>query len=123
MLRDRPIHLRPARALRRAGHAFYTGTQFPADYRNDLFVAFHGSWNRSIPAGYKVVRIRMNGKGEPQSIEDFLAGFVAPGETRKGKWMGRPVGVTVAPDGSLFISDDAGGAIYRVSWDERKEGK
>lgn len=99
------------------GIAFYTGAQFPAAYRNDLFVAFHGSWNRSVPTGYKVVRIRMNAKGEPQAMEDFLTGFVAPGETRKGRWMGRPVGVTVAPDGSLFVSDDAGGAIYRVSWE------
>ncbi len=99
------------------GIAFYTGTQFPQAYRNDLYVAFHGSWNRSVPTGYKVVRIRMNEKGEPQGMEDFLTGFVAPGETRKGRWMGRPVGVTVAPDGALLVSDDAAGAVYRVSWE------
>jgi glucose/arabinose dehydrogenase len=98
------------------GIAFYTGTQFPQEYRNDLFVAFHGSWNRSIPTGYKVVRIRLNARGEAQSVEDFLTGFVAANETRKGRWIGRPVGVTVAPDGALFVSDDDNGAIYRVSW-------
>jgi glucose/arabinose dehydrogenase len=99
------------------GIAFYTGTQFPQPYRNDLFVAYHGSWNRSVPTGYKVVRIRMNAKGEPQGMEDFLTGFVAPGETRKGKWIGRPVGIAVAPDGAMFVSDDSSGAIYRVTWE------
>lgn len=99
------------------GIGFYTGTQFPREYRNDLFVAFHGSWNRSTPTGYKVVRIRMNERGEPTAMEDFLTGFLPPGETRRGRWIGRPVGVLVAPDGSMLISDDAGGAIYRVSWE------
>lgn len=99
------------------GIAFYTGTQFPQPYRNDLYVAYHGSWNRSVPTGYKVVRIRMNAKGEPQGLEDFLTGFVAPGETRKGKWIGRPVGIAVAPDGAMFVSDDSSGAIYRVNWE------
>jgi glucose/arabinose dehydrogenase len=97
------------------GIAFYTGTQFPQQYRNDLFVAFHGSWNRSIPTGYKVVRIRMNTRGEATAVEDFVTGFISPGQTRRGKWSGRPAGVTVAPDGSLIVSDDTSGAIYRVS--------
>ena len=98
------------------GLVFYTGNQFPAEYHNDLFVSFHGSWNRSIPTGYKIVRIRMNTKGEPQGIEDFLTGFILPGEKRKGVWMGRPVGLAVGPDGSLYVSDDASGPIYRITW-------
>ncbi|HUS18886.1 MAG TPA: PQQ-dependent sugar dehydrogenase [Terriglobales bacterium] len=104
------------------GIAFYTGTAFPQPYRNDLFVAFHGSWNRSVPTGYKVVRVRMNARGEATAVEDFLAGFVSSGETRRGKWSGRPVGVTVAPDGSLFVSDDTSGAIYRVAFTGQSKG-
>ena len=98
------------------GLVFYTGDRFPKEYRNDLFVAFHGSWNRSVPTGYKVVRIRLDGKGQPLGIEDFLTGFLPPGETRKGAVMGRPVGLAVGPDGALYVADDAGGAIYRVAW-------
>ncbi|HUQ49816.1 MAG TPA: hypothetical protein VM056_03800, partial [Terriglobales bacterium] len=90
--------------------------QFPEQYRNDAFIAFHGSWNRSVPTGYKVVRLRINEKGEPLSIEDFLTGFIAPGETRKGNWIGRPAGVAVGPEGALYVSDDASGPIYRVTW-------
>lgn len=98
------------------GIGFYTGTQFPREYRNDLFVAFHGSWNRSVPTGYKVVRIRMNERGEPTAMEDFLTGFLPPGETRRGRWIGRPMGILVAPDGSMLVTDDAAGAVYRVSY-------
>jgi len=101
------------------GLAFYTGTAFPAEYRGNLFVAFHGSWNRSVPTGYKVVRIKLDAAGNPQGIEDFVSGWIRPGETQRGAWSGRPVGVMVAPDGSLYISDDSrqsNGAIYRVTW-------
>ncbi len=101
------------------GLAFYTGSAFPAEYRGDLFVAFHGSWNRSIPTGYKVVRIKLDAAGNPEGVEDFVSGWIRPGETRKGAWMGRPVDVIVAADGSLYISDDSReskGAIYRVTW-------
>ena len=102
------------------GLTFYTGTMFPTEYKNDLFVAFHGSWNRSVPTGYKVVRIRMDKQGNPIAQEDFLTGFVKPGETRKGVWIGRPVGVTVGPDGALYVSDDASGPIYRISYVGKK---
>jgi glucose/arabinose dehydrogenase len=84
-----------------------------------LFVAFHGSWNRSVPTGYKVVRVKLNAAGNPEGVEDFVTGWVRPGETRKGAWTGRPVDVTVAADGSLYISDDSReskGAIYRMTW-------
>jgi glucose/arabinose dehydrogenase len=98
------------------GLIFYTGQMFPAEFRGDLFVAFHGSWNRSVPTGYKVVRIRLDDHGDPLRVEDFVTGWLPPGETRKGKWMGRPVGFAIGPDGALYISDDGSGTIYRVTW-------
>jgi glucose/arabinose dehydrogenase len=101
------------------GLAFYNGTMFPPDYRGDLYAALHGSWNRSVPAGYKVVRIKLNDKGQPQgSPQDFITGWIRPGETRTGVWMGRPVGIVVGPEGALYVSDDASGVIYRVTWEK-----
>jgi glucose/arabinose dehydrogenase len=93
------------------GCAFYTGTAFPPEYRGDFFVAYHGSWNRSRPTGYKVVRVVVR-NGMPERIEPFLTGF------RKGDEppSGRPVDVLVAADGSLLVTDDAGGRIYRVRY-------
>jgi len=98
------------------GLAFVSGPMFPAEYQDDLLVAFHGSWNRSVPTGYKVVRVKMNSQGEPAGLEDFITGWLPLGETHRGKWMGRPVGLVFAPDGSLYISDDGSGSIYRVIW-------
>jgi glucose/arabinose dehydrogenase len=101
------------------GLLFYTGEMFPAEYRGSLFVTFHGSWNRSLPTGYKVVRIKFNDKGEPQGPpEDFISGWIRPGETKKGVWMGRPVGVVVGPEGAMYISDDSAGVVYRVTWEK-----
>jgi len=99
------------------GITFYTGAQFPERYRDGGFVALHGSWNRSTAAGYKVVFFPME-DGRPGSIEDFLTGFLASdgsGENSAIQQWGRPVGVTVAPDGSLLVSDDAGNRIWKVS--------
>jgi glucose/arabinose dehydrogenase len=99
------------------GMAFYTADMFPAEYRGSLFVALHGSWNRSVPTGYKVIRIKLDQKGQPQgSPEDFITGWIRPGETQKGVWMGRPVGIAVGPDGSMYVSDDSAGVIYRVTY-------
>jgi len=99
------------------GLAFYEGTQFPAAYQNNVFVAFHGSWNRSIPTGYKVVRVKLDDQGRPGGgAEDFITGWLAPGETRKGRWMGRPVGIVFGSDGSMYLSDDAQGYIYRITY-------
>ena len=99
------------------GLAFYEGSMFPPEYRNNLFVAFHGSWNRSVPTGYKVVRVKLDDKGQPQGgAQDFITGWLAPGETKKGRWVGRPVGIVFGSDGSMYLSDDAGGVIYRVTW-------
>jgi glucose/arabinose dehydrogenase len=98
------------------GLAFYEGSMFPPEYRNNIFVAFHGSWNRSVPTGYKVVRVKLDDKGQPVGgAEDFITGWLAPGETKKGRWMGRPVGITFGPDGSMYVSDDSGGVIYRIT--------
>ena len=93
------------------GMVFYDGDQFPAEYRGDLFLAFHGSWNRSEPTGYKVVRVRVE-NGQPVSYEDFAAGWLTGG----GAVLGRPVAVEVGPDGSLYVSDDGVGRIWRVRW-------
>lgn len=92
--------------------AFYTGTQFPAEYRNDAFVAMHGSWNREPPIGYEVVRIDFNEQGDPVRFEPFITGFLVEGPA----FFGRPCGVAVGKDGSLFIGDDANGVVYRVSY-------
>jgi glucose/arabinose dehydrogenase len=99
------------------GIAFYEGTQFPAEYQNNIFVAFHGSWNRSVPTGYKVVRVKLDDKGQPLgSAEDFLTGWLAPGEMKKGRWMGRPVGIVFGGDASMYLSDDSGGVIYKITY-------
>ncbi|MGC2210690.1 MAG: PQQ-dependent sugar dehydrogenase [Candidatus Korobacteraceae bacterium] len=91
---------------------FYQGTQFPKSYRGDIFAAEHGSWNRAERTGYEVIRIPMNGGTRAENgYEDFLTGFVTP----EGEVWGRPVGVTEAADGSLLVSDDASGVIWRVS--------
>jgi glucose/arabinose dehydrogenase len=101
------------------GLAFYNGTMFPPDYRGDLYVALHGSWNRSVPAGYKVVRIKLNDQGQPQGPpQDFITGWIRPAETRTGVWMGRPVGIVVGSEGAMYVSDDASGVIYRVTWEK-----
>lgn len=91
------------------GLTFYTGTQFPERYRGDMFVALHGSWNRTVPVGYKVITIPME-NGEPGEVRDFAVGWLRDDGSR---W-GRPVDVVTASDGSLLISDDGEGRIYRA---------
>jgi glucose/arabinose dehydrogenase len=91
------------------GLAFYTGSQFPPEYRGDLLVALHGSWNRSTPVGYKVIRVRL-ARPEPVA-EDFATGWLVG-----GRHWGRPVDLAVAPDGALFLSDDGLGAVYRITY-------
>lgn len=94
-----------------SGLLFYTGTQFPADYRGDLYVATHGSdARRELPVGYNVLRIPMQGDLPRGEVFDFVSGWLRP-DTRR--W-GGPVDLAQARDGSLLISDDRGGAIYRV---------
>lgn len=93
------------------GLAFYTGDKFPAKYQNGAFVGQHGSWNRSEFAGYKVVFVPFE-NGKPGQPEDFLTGFVKDGDGSKVH--GRPVGVTLLPDGSLLVMDDDSNIIWRV---------
>ena len=91
---------------------FYEGNDFPASYKGSAFVALHGSWNRAERTGYKIVRLLFDNAGKPTGeYEDFLTGFVI---SDKQVW-GRPVGVAVAKDGSLFVTEDSNGTIWRVS--------
>jgi len=93
--------------------AFYEADKFPAEYKGDLFASEHGSWNKATRAGYEVIRVPLHQTGHATGeYEDFLTGFV----TSDGKVWGRPVGVTVAPDGSLLVSDDGSNSIWRVSY-------
>ena len=91
---------------------FYTGSQFPASFIGDGFAAEHGSWNRARRAGYEVIRIPMKNGQATGEYEDFLTGFV----TADGKVWGRPVGVTVAKDGSLFVTDDGSKIVWHITY-------
>ncbi|QPJ64234.1 MAG: oxidoreductase [Candidatus Nitrohelix vancouverensis] len=93
------------------GLAFYQTGALPVKYDNSLFIAFHGSWNRSKPAGYKVVRLGLSAKGEIISEETWIDGWLL----EDGSPSGRPVDVEVSPKGELFLSDDFLGAVYRIS--------
>lgn len=95
------------------GMVFYTADQFPDEYVNDAFVAMRGSWNRSEPSGYTIVRIHFDDAGQPVAFEDFLTGFLIEEQLAN---FGRVAGLAVAPDGSLLIAEDTNGIIYRVSY-------
>jgi glucose/arabinose dehydrogenase len=94
------------------GMKFYTGKQFPAEYRNNIFLAEHGSWNRHQYQGARIVRIVVDPKGKQAKQEVFASGWI------KGKqdFHGRPADVIVAKDGSLLVADDWAGAIYQISY-------
>ena len=92
------------------GMRFYTGTMFPAPYRNQIFIAEHGSWNRTTPIGYRIVLVRLGGD-RAISHEVFAKGWL-----KNGRAWGRPVDVLVMPDGALLVSDDRAGVIYRISY-------
>jgi glucose/arabinose dehydrogenase len=94
------------------GLAFYEGKQFPAEYKGDIFAAEHGSWNRSIRAGYELIRVPLKDGHAEGGYEDFMTGFVVD---NAHVW-GRPVAVTVAPDGSLLVTDDGSGSIWRITY-------
>lgn len=97
------------------GMAFYTGDMFPNDYKGDLFVAFHGSWNRTIPTGYKVVRIKIQ-NNKPVGIEDFVSGWL-----RGTKASSTPVDVHIGSKGEMYISDDKNGYIFIVKYKNKCE--
>lgn len=91
---------------------FYSGKQFPAEYSGDIFASEHGSWNRLVRSGYEVLRVPLKDGKSSGVYEDFLTGFLTP----NGDVWGRPVGVATAPDGSLLVSDDGSGSLWRVSY-------
>ena len=93
------------------GMRFYTGTMFPAEYRGRIFIAEHGSWNRSTPIGYRVSTVRLEGE-RAIAYEPFATGWLGD----NGRVAGRPVDVLVMPDGALLVSDDHAGVIYRISY-------
>ena len=95
---------------------FYDGEMFPAATRGDIFAPQRGSWNRSVRSGYGVARIPVDSNGRAKgTYEDFLTGFVTP----DGDVWGRPVGITVASDGALLVSDEIGGCIWRLEATKR----
>ncbi len=93
------------------GLTFYTGSMFPAKYRNGLFVAYHGSWNRSVPTGYKVVWFPITNGSTPGAQQDFITGWL-----QGSRAWGRPVDVLVGRRGDLYITDDSAGYVYRVTY-------
>lgn len=95
------------------GITFYTGDQFPAEYRNDAFVAQHGSWNRTVPDGYRLMRIKFDADGNAVDQEVFAEGWLSDGSA-----IGRPVDIAQLPDGSLIVTDDFANVVYRISYGE-----
>ena len=93
------------------GLAFYQKGTLPERYNDSLFIAFHGSWNRSVPAGYKVVRVKLNKRGKIVLHKDFISGWLQQG----GNKTGRPVDLEQSPDGDLYLSDDFLGVVYRIT--------
>ncbi len=102
---DLPAHVAPL------GIAFVPEEGWPEEYAGDIFVALHGSWNRSVPVGYKVIRVKLNDRREVEGMEDFITGWL---QGRKS--LGRPVGVLAVDGGRMWISDDKGGVIYSVTY-------
>ncbi len=92
---------------------FYRGGMFPADFQGDAIATMRGSWNRSEPSGYKIVRIHFDDQGRPERFEDLVTGFLI---NNGRNHIGRPVGLAEMPDGSLLVSDDTNGVIYRLSY-------
>jgi glucose/arabinose dehydrogenase len=97
------------------GMRFYNGGTFPAAYRNTIFVARHGSWNKTNKLGGDIIAVKLNPNGSVKSWEPFVTGFL-----QDNNYIGRPVDVEVIKDGSLLVSDDYAGAIYRISYDGRR---
>jgi glucose/arabinose dehydrogenase len=93
------------------GMRFYTGSMFPAEYKNNILIAEHGSWNRSKKTGYNLSRVVLDDAGKVKKLEVFAEGWLQ-GDT----FWGRPADVQVMPDGALLLSDDVAGAIYRIAY-------
>jgi glucose/arabinose dehydrogenase len=95
------------------GVHFYTGTMFPSEYRNVMFVARKGSWNRTQKFGYDVVTVRTDADGRNAKVEPFMTGFL---DAKSDEFSGRPTYMLQLPDGSLLVSDEQLGAIYRITY-------
>jgi glucose/arabinose dehydrogenase len=91
---------------------FYESNQFPEEYRGEIFAAEHGSWNKAVRTGYEVIRVPLKDGHATGGYQDFMTGFV----TERGDVWGRPVGVAVAQDGSLLVSDDGTNSIWRINY-------
>lgn len=102
------VHIAPL------GMRFYTGAMFPSEYRGDIFIAMHGSWNRTVKQGYSVMRVKVDENGTAGEPQPFLTGFLQDDKADPPMW-GRPVDLLVMKDGSMLVSDDYNGIIYRVS--------
>jgi glucose/arabinose dehydrogenase len=102
---DIPAHSAPL------GLAFFPEEGWPKEFHNDLLVSYHGSWNRSVPTGYKIVRYRLDNEGRYQEVKDFMSGWLR----EDGIALGRPVDIMIRPEGAIFVSDDKAGVIYRIS--------
>ena len=96
------------------GMRFYTGSMFPAEYKNSMFIAQHGSWNRTAKQGYNVIRIVLDANGKVKKSEPFLKVFLVDPKASPPTW-GRPVHLLVLRDGSMLVSDDFNGIVYRIS--------
>jgi glucose/arabinose dehydrogenase len=107
-----PIYEIPAHSAP-LGLVFINSTQFPNDWQGDLLVAYHGSWNRSVPTGYKVIHFKVNG-GIITDPEDFLTGFMSPDANGINQVLGRPVDLIFDSSGNLYLSDDKSGNIYKI---------
>ncbi len=97
------------------GMRFYTGSMFPKEYAKNIFIAEHGSWNRSVPIGYRITMVSLD---DNQSVRYDV---FAEGWLQEGRAWGRPVDLLVMPDGALLVSDDHAGVIYRISYDKNKQ--
>jgi glucose/arabinose dehydrogenase len=105
---DLPAHSAPL------GLAFIPAAGWPKEYQGNLLLAYHGSWNRSVPTGYKIVRLKPDVKGGYGPPEDFITGWL----TSENRALGRPVDILALPNGVLYISDDKAGVVYRVVYAE-----
>ncbi len=106
-----PAHINIPAHSAPLGLAFVPATpSWPQEYHHNLLVAFHGSWNRSVPTGYKMVRYRLDPQGKYLGAEDFISGWLTPNGA-----LGRPVDILIRPDGVMYISDDKAGVVYRVT--------
>ncbi len=105
---DIPAHSAPL------GLAFFPEEGWPKEYWHNLLVAYHGSWNRSEPTGYKIVRYKLDKEGNYLQAEDFITGWL-----KDGKALGRPVDIIIQPGGTIFVSDDFAGVIYKITYNQK----